>query len=119
MDLGLPQSEVAQILGVDHATITNWELSHTFPGVQYLPKIYDFLGYCPTAPIKDRTLSQKIRLWRESLGLTQKQLAREAGVDESALHHWEAGRRRPTRRPRKRLSVFLPAALAAWLAFLN
>jgi transcriptional regulator with XRE-family HTH domain len=105
LDLRLKQCDVAQTLGVDHATITNWELSHTFPGVQYLPKIYDFLGYCPL-PYKAETLSQKIRLWRESLGLSQETLAQAVGVDESALNGWETGRAKPWPKSKERLTAF-------------
>ena len=47
LDLGLGQGRVAQTLGVGRAVICNWERNHTFPGVQYLSKVYDFLGYCP------------------------------------------------------------------------
>ena len=47
LDLGLLQKDVANKIGVNKATITNWELNHTFPEIRYIPAIIEFLGYWP------------------------------------------------------------------------
>jgi transcriptional regulator with XRE-family HTH domain len=47
LDLGLLQREVAERLGADAATITNWELNRTQPALRFLPAIVGFLGYPP------------------------------------------------------------------------
>jgi len=39
LDLGLLQREVAERLGVDKTTITNWELNRTTPALRFLPPI--------------------------------------------------------------------------------
>src|SRR3989338_8476991 len=40
-------------------------------------------------------MRNRLRLWRESLGLTQKQLAEGVGVGQSAIRDWGSGRYRP------------------------
>jgi site-specific DNA recombinase len=96
LDLGLCQSEVAQKIGVSKDTISNWETNRSSPEVCFIPKIYEFLGYAPYNISKyTNLLNKKIRLWREALGLTQEQLAKEAGVDESSIAAWERGDRKP------------------------
>ena len=49
LDLGLLQREVAERLGTDHLTITNWELNRTTPALRFSPGIVGFLGYAPWA----------------------------------------------------------------------
>jgi len=44
LDLGLLQREVAERLGVNEATVTNWELNRTSPALWFLPAIVRFLG---------------------------------------------------------------------------
>lgn len=107
IDLALHQTNVAQLLGVDEATIHNWETNRTAPGFRHIPSLYGFLGYCPIQPAKDMALlSQKIKAWREGLGLSQEEMAKAAGVDESSLSDWEAGRAKPMRRSREKLGEF-------------
>jgi DNA-binding XRE family transcriptional regulator len=49
LDLGLLKREVAAVLGVCPETITLWEENQTTIEVRYIPRIMDFLGYCPRA----------------------------------------------------------------------
>jgi DNA-binding XRE family transcriptional regulator len=44
LDLGLLQREVAEQLGVDEASITNWETDKTTPNLHIYPRIIEFLG---------------------------------------------------------------------------
>lgn len=48
-------------------------------------------------------LNEKIRKLRKERGLTQKQLAEGAKVDQSTISYWEKGRQEPTARQRKSL----------------
>ena len=41
------QKDVAEILGVQKCTISNWEMNYSEPEVHYIPKIIGFLGYIP------------------------------------------------------------------------
>lgn len=41
-------------------------------------------------------MGEKIRILREQIGITQKQLAQAIGVDASAVSFWESGKTQPT-----------------------
>ena len=45
LDLGLLQREIAEQIGVEESTITNWERQRTVPEIRYIPRIVEFLGY--------------------------------------------------------------------------
>lgn len=47
LELGLLQREVAERLGVDEATVYNWEGNRTTPAQLQWPQIIAFLGYVP------------------------------------------------------------------------
>jgi transcriptional regulator with XRE-family HTH domain len=47
LELGMLQREVAEVLGVDTMTITNWERNRCNPSARMLPRILRFLGYSP------------------------------------------------------------------------
>ena len=40
-------------------------------------------------------MGEKIRILREQIGITQKQLAQALGVDASAVSLWESGKTQP------------------------
>lgn len=105
LTLGLYRREVAQFIEVDGTTIYNWEAGHYVPFTRHLPKIYEFLGYCPMRYPK--TIGEKLKLWRESLGLNQEQLAKRMGVDESSISEWETGRHMPTKWSLGKIKIFL------------
>jgi DNA-binding XRE family transcriptional regulator len=44
LDLGLLQRGVAERLGADPCSVTNWELNRTKPALWFLPAIVRFLG---------------------------------------------------------------------------
>jgi DNA-binding XRE family transcriptional regulator len=44
------QTEVAEAIGVDRASIQNWERGIYEPGTALIPKIIKFLGYDPRTP---------------------------------------------------------------------
>jgi transcriptional regulator with XRE-family HTH domain len=84
---------VAAQLGVDVANIRNWEQNKTSPAVRFLPGILGFLGYdperCPTS------LPEALRMARRAAGLSQEELAKLAGCDETTIAKWERGSNRP------------------------
>ena len=105
LDLGLLQRETAERLGVDHCTITNWELNRTKPALRFLTRILRFLDYIPFA--QGRSLPERLRVRRRTLGLWQRELARRLDVDESTLARWERGTRRPSEALLDRLRTVL------------
>ena len=47
LDLQLLQKQVADQIGVDELTVTNWERNATVPAIRHIPAIIRFLGYDP------------------------------------------------------------------------
>jgi DNA-binding transcriptional regulator YiaG len=45
--LGLYRREVAELIGVDETTIYNWESNRNRPAGRVIPRVEEFLGYCP------------------------------------------------------------------------
>lgn len=105
LDLGLLQKDVAKQLGVDTASIGNWESNDIQPMVHCLPGIIAFLGHNPLPEADD--LIGKLKRLRVSVGLTQEQLARSLGIDESTIAGWERGESLPVGAYRKLLEAFI------------
>ena len=105
MDLGLLQKEVAQRLGVTTDTITNWELNRCEPGIRCYPAILDFLGYVPFS--RSETFPERLRAYRMVRGLSQRELARLIGVDETTVRYWENGNREPRPETREYFELLL------------
>lgn len=95
LELNLLQKDVAAIVGVTEDCITLWEGGKSKPHVSYYPKLIQFLGYIPFT-IDTSTLGGKIRNYRYLNGLTQEDLAKELGVNESTVFHYEKGRHKPS-----------------------
>jgi len=112
LDLKLLQKEVAQKLGVDEATICNWENNRSSSSLCYIPKIVEFLGYVPDC-IKANTLGKRITTLRKLLGITQKELAHRLGVDPGTLACWERDKSNPHKRLLTKLNVLLGKYLRA------
>lgn len=94
LTLKLIQRQAAKQLGVNVATIVNWENSLKKPKVKYMPAIIRFLGYNPLPPPKgwaDRLVQARV-----AIGLTQKGAAGRIGVEQCTLARWERGEREPT-----------------------
>ena len=101
LDLGLEQQDVAQVIGVDTDSITNWELNRHPPAIRYYPKIFEFLGYCIIQYPK--TEGEQLRLFRIHLGYSTEQLAEFLGVDPSTIQSWEANKRIPLRSSKEKM----------------
>ena len=107
LDLKLLQRDVAKRIGVEEATIWNWENNWSSPSLYYIPKIIKFLGYVPDC-IKAKTFGEKIVISRQLLGITQKELAHHLGIDPSTLGRWERGESKPSKELLKKLNTLLP-----------
>jgi transcriptional regulator with XRE-family HTH domain len=93
LDLGLLQREVAERLGADTCSVTNWELNHTTPALRFMPGIIRFLGYTPWGP--GASAGERLVAYRRERGLPQTALARLLGIDPGTLSRWERGLRVP------------------------
>lgn len=96
LDLRLLQKDVAQRLGVDEATIYNWETNRYSPSLSLIPKVIEFLGYVPFKASLTN-LSEKIKTYRQLLEITKKFLAKQLKIDPCTLSRWEKGKGRPTK----------------------
>ena len=103
-NLGLLQREVAKVLGVDVDSVCQWEMGHRQPKVALFPGIIDFLGYVPGKPAA--SFPEALRIARQLAGLSQEQLAKRAGIDESSVAKWERGETIPFAATVRRLSRF-------------
>ncbi|OQP64981.1 transcriptional regulator [Niastella vici] len=106
LELHLFQKDVADLMGVTEDSITNWELNRHEPQIEYYPKIIEFLGYFPF-DIDTSTLGGKIKRYRYLKGVTQEELARELGVNESTIFHYEKNDTKPFRKTMAKLAPIL------------
>ena len=114
LDLKILQKDVAQKLGVDEATVYNWETNRTKPNLSVIPKLIDFIGYTPFET-STQTLAEKIKTYRQLIGITQKTLAKNLGIDPTTLARWEKRKGRPSKELLERLNQFfasLPLCLS-------
>lgn len=81
----------------------NWENNWREPDIKHLPKIIKFIDFCPYDA--SLTISQKAIIWRIYNGLSQKQMAKLAGVDPSTLSRFEQGKRISETKQRKILET--------------
>jgi len=70
-----------------------WEANRVAPTLPFLPKIIEFLGYCPYDP--DWTPGERLIWIRRYFGLSQEAMARRLRVDPGMLTRWEKGEREP------------------------
>ncbi len=96
MQLGLMQSEVAEIINVSTDCIYHWETNRNKPQINYYQKIISFLEYNPFE-INANTLSEKIFAFRCLNGLSSKAFGRLLKVDASTVRSWELGESVPNR----------------------
>ena len=88
LENGLTQAELAGLLGVDVATVLNWEKGHitTIPALR-MPALIQFLGYNPE-PEPD-SVGARLKWKRRSVGWTIDEAARRNSVDSSTWEAWE------------------------------
>ena len=105
LGLKLLQREVAEQVGVDATSVFNWEANACQPELRYVPAIIAFLGYNPLRGAK--TPGEQLVQRRIGLGLSQKEAARQIGVDPSTLRGWERGAKDPEQVTLIRVQRFL------------
>jgi DNA-binding transcriptional regulator YiaG len=93
LELKMQQRDLARQLGVSVAGVCNWEGNVTKPEIRYMPAIIEFLGYNPLPAAKD--WRERLVRHRTTLGITQKEAARQLAVDQGTLAKWEQGKREP------------------------
>ena len=92
LDFGLRQRDVAAQLEVNGMTISYWETNRNQPSLRMVPRITAFFGYNPWLKAEaNETFGERIVRVRHALGIQQKDLAREIGVDPTTLARWERG----------------------------
>jgi site-specific DNA recombinase len=87
----LLQREVAELIGVTAGAVFAWEGNTAAPELRYMPAIIDFLGYNPVPQPTDA--AEKLVWQRTSQGLSQREAARQAGIDPSTLSRYERNER--------------------------
>jgi transcriptional regulator with XRE-family HTH domain len=88
--LGLEQARVANMLETVKDTVYLWENNRVKPTFPFLPKIIEFLGFCPIDP--EDTPGRRLAWARQCNGISQKNLAHLTGMDQSTLWKLEKGR---------------------------
>jgi len=81
------------------------EANRVAPPLPFLPRIIEFLRYCPYDP--DWTPGERLTWIRSYRGLSQEVMARRIRVDPCTLAKWERGERKPKGRLLMRLAKFL------------
>ena len=102
---GLLQRHVAELIGVAMATVVNWEKNKTEPLVALMPAVLRFLGYDPL-PVPT-TLGERMAAFRRRHGLSLKEAALRAGVDEESWAKSERTGTTSTKRYRFLIDDFL------------
>ncbi len=89
LDKGLFQADLALQIGVTEETICNWEQNKHEPKITLYPTIIGFLGYHPNTSTEKGSI--RLRNFRESKGLTLKDLAEKINSDEKTIIKGEKG----------------------------
>jgi len=105
LDLKLLQKDVAQKIGVDTASIRNWETGHATPSLSVTPSLIEFLGYIPFET-SAKSPGERIKVYRQVPGLTRKDLAKRFGINPSTLARWEKGKGNPSKRIMEMISEY-------------
>ena len=107
LDRGLSQPELARIMNITVASLTNWEVHHKIPTVNMWPRIISFLGYYPEED--DGSLRFQLVKYRRSTGLRRTEAAELIGIDEQTLGRIEneAGKNPPFAKTVKKIEEFI------------
>jgi transcriptional regulator with XRE-family HTH domain len=108
LELGLLQREITECLGVSEVGVWQWERNRTEPQVQFLPAIYDFLGYAPWQ--QPDGFADWLRQARRWMGLSRRKLAARIGVDPTTVDRWERGHGQPSPESQQRLRMIMGVA---------
>jgi transcriptional regulator with XRE-family HTH domain len=112
LDLWLTQKEIGARLGVTESAVWNWESGWSRPQFRVYPKIREFLGYELPLP-EPATLGHAIKQYRHLSGISQKELAKQIGVDPTTLSRLERGQGRCYASVMRKVTALLVGALRA------
>jgi len=73
-ELNLPKA--SKIMRISENTILNWEMGHSEPCVESMPKIISFLGYLPFDDESDQSIGKRLWRYRMSEGISIKRLGK-------------------------------------------
>lgn len=105
MDLKLFQKDVADMIGVLECTVYNWESRGNEPGIKYMPKIIEFLGYVPFDCPGD--VLGRLSYLRKIKGLSFLGLGKLMGRDPDQLSSWLSHQKRSYSRNLDDINHFL------------
>jgi len=97
LDLKLTKRQLSLRFNVDDVTIYLWEKNRVKPSLAKIPKIIEFLGHDPFEK-KTENLRDRIREYRRVHGLTQRNLAKQLGVNQTTVAGWERGEHSASKR---------------------
>ena len=106
LELGLEQTEVADMISVSHNVIGILERGEMQPNSIHRPKIVQFLGYVPW-PIDTKKLGGKLEHARLLKGLSMGDVAKRIGTIKTTVMRWEKNAYRPKPEVLKKLSELL------------
>ncbi len=89
LDLQMSRDTMAEYLGVNEHTISQWVVGADTPRIPYMKKVIDFIGYYPFP--EPKTLGERIVRYRRINGLNQTELANLIGFNVCTVSAWEKG----------------------------
>jgi len=108
MDRQLVQKDVAKLFTVSEETLVHWEMGRYTPRIRHFKPIIAFLGYYPFTH-ETASLGGQILKYRQTNGLTCRQMGRKVGVNASAIEAWEKGKNKPQASSLEKLNRVLQA----------
>jgi len=106
LDKGMSQPQVSLILNTSTDMVTNWELNRNEPTPKFAKLIIEFIGYVPFS-LENASLGKRIYYARLMSGMTQDQISKEIGCDESNLRNIELDIRKPGVELNKKIGDFI------------
>ena len=88
--LNMTQAEVGKQFEVTSFTVCNWENGHAEPKIFQIPILIKFLGYDPVN-LNPKSIAELLFAKRRELGWSQREVARNLGVDPCTVKDWESG----------------------------
>ena len=125
---GLTQEQIADEIGVNRGSYTNWENGKREPSFENLSMLacifdvsIDFLlseylevskeRYLKFKKEKKKVFSERLKELRLKKGLTQTELGEKVGVKQSTFTNWENGKREPSYENLVKLADLLEVSL--------
>ena len=105
----LTQGQLAEKIGVTKALLDSWERGLCKPNFESYDKLCSFFDLYQKE--REKVTGNRLREFRESLGVSKKQLAAFLGVSQVTIGNWECLRNKPDFGSQKKLSEMLKKPL--------